>query len=152
VSHYYDGLEAIREGILAAGLEGLGIEAGTAGKVLIKKMPKVGEQIDGPLPLILVCPDDVPEEVRPIDFEGGVDITYATEVAIVAAGDQDYAQNLPTYLDWREQIRRRFMFVGPPTGFRSQRVSPGRPLDRGKLSQLYDYQTLTVRLTVREVR
>jgi hypothetical protein len=62
------------------------------------------------LPIILVAPEDRPEDAVPWTTENEVLVKYPVSIVIVAAGNRDNTANLDVWLSWREQIRRLFQW------------------------------------------
>lgn len=96
-----------------AGIDALSLTWGnsqTAVPVIVSEEPLNREGIEPqPLPNILVSPPaDRGEVVSQAATGNLMEVVYPVEITIVASGNASFEQHLPTYLDWREQIRRAF--------------------------------------------
>lgn len=142
-----------------AKLQGLALP-GIASNVQVMKLPGVDEQIDT-LPLLALVPADEPEEIKRLDFEGTKNVTYVMEVVAIskgkkllgAEGNGDPNDNLFRQLDWRQQVRDLFYNQAALSAVPQVRritVAPGKPVDRRKVSQNYEYAAITVRVVTRE--
>lgn len=119
-------------------IQGLGLVANN--QVTRKLLPHVGEGIDSP-PCIQVCAGE-PEDDDPRDFELGQYLVYPVEVDIIAAVNRDYVTQLPTFMQWRKQIRQLFIPAGvggaAPTVWQTRWYA--KPLfDRGDLNAQYGF-------------
>ena len=120
--------------------------------VQIRKLPHAEEQLDS-LPLLLVCPHELPESSEPWSSEDQALVKYRVEVALVAANDHDFgAADVDTYLGWREKIRKANQYgLGGQLAFFGE-VVPEAPIDRGLLNEGYLYSRLAFRLWAVEPR
>ena len=121
--------------------------------VLIRMLPKAEEEVD-PLPQVAIVPSEKPEIIADAGFENQVDVTYEVQVVIIAANNHDFATNLPTYLLWREQVRRAFQpqkLLGISTIW-SVDLDMEPPLDREMLNKQYAYSGMGIKFVNREVR
>jgi hypothetical protein len=114
--------------------------------VKIRKLPVDQEVIDT-TPLVCVVPDDRPEGVSTTTFEGQADIVYAIQVVGIALGGGNYdpTGNLP--LAWRQAVRTKFQTGAAQAlvpGWWLSEIQMGTPIDRGAISKLYDYTSMTV--------
>lgn len=129
----------------------LGLQFGAASlPVLKRKLPKIGETLES-LPCLIVCPS-TPEKAKYLCF-GKVKVQYAFQIVMVAAGNRDFAANLGTYLDWREQVRRLLQKKGALTGVAEvfdQDAIPEVVIDRNAVNSNYDYSALGLIVTTAE--
>lgn len=149
MSNYFNALTAISNSI-----QGLDLAlSGQAVAVNIRKLPKREEGLD-PATQVLVVPSETPERVEQFAYPNQVNVTYSCQVMVVSPNDGDQITNLPTYLDWRQDIRQ--LFQGPPlttvSGCWMTKIVPGKPLDREKINLNYDYLDLAVEVSCVEVR
>ena len=75
-----------------------------------------------------------------------MDVTYAVDLVVISPGNADLSTNIPTYLDWREKIRRAFQrvkFSGVPTVYMTD-IEAGEAFDRNLTQDNYDYMLLTI--------
>ena len=130
---------------------GLGIT-----NIQITLLPKAEEQLDT-LPLVCVCPHEEPETISRAGFESSVYKTYLIQVVIISAGNLVLDDtNLPTYMSWRQAIARAFQQT-PLPNFTSGdgylwNVIPSfdAVVDKFRISEMYDYQSLSIRFFVSE--
>jgi hypothetical protein len=133
---------------------------GIGDNVQVGKLPGVEEELDT-LPLLVICPGDEDEECRRADFEGNKFAVYVFDMVLIskgkrllaASGNIDPNDDLYRQLDWRQQVRDRVFtpetFASVPV-VKTTRVIPGRPVDRNRVNQNYDYSTITVRVFTQE--
>lgn len=125
-----------------------GTTAPVNANVVVRKLPRVEENLGDTLPLIAICPKDTPEriEVASAESESGVFKWYVVEIVVIAAGNQDFVSNMPAYFSWREQIMRSFQSAKPVDvyGLYDTEMRPEVPIDRNRVNANYDYQGITV--------
>jgi hypothetical protein len=119
--------------------------------VVKRKLPKKDETLQPPTQII-VCLGPKADDLGWWSF-GVKKMRYYVEITFVSPNNNDNASNLDLYTQWRQQIRNHF--AKPPlVGCASVvdlDVLGGNFLPRtGKLSTLYDYQQIIVRVTTAE--
>ena len=140
-NNYFDALTGIANAITNLGL----VLGSTTVPVNIRKLPKREENLD-PATQVLVVPSEKPEDVKQWAYPNQVNTIYTCEIVVVTPNDGDQTSNLLTYFAWRSAIR--LLFQGPPLanviGCWYTKIVPGKPLDREKIAQNYDYLVLNV--------
>jgi hypothetical protein len=138
---------------------GLALADGAALIAEKRKLPKHGEQVDGPLPRLVVCPAnrrgfDVPWSTEGEGGEGGPQRLreYPVLVAMIAPGNKDAISHLDDYLDWRQQVARSFGYLFLLGGVRiyELQVTPEVPIDPRHYAKLYDYGAMELSFRVIE--
>src|SRR4051812_42326678 len=71
-------------------------------RILIRKRPKIAEQLDK-TPCVIIAPYQDSMMV-PIDFEGGADNSIPVEVALAATNNYDFSSMQETQEGWSEIV------------------------------------------------
>jgi hypothetical protein len=157
---YPDILRTAEAALKALNLQGLVPLHSAAANVVVRKLPAVEEELDM-LPMLCVVPSDEDEEIARADFEGGKFCTHKFDVAFIAKGrllpaaegNADPNSDLYRQLGWRKRVRD--LFFDPVTflsvgRIKGTTVKPGRPVDRNKVNQNYDYSIISVEVRTQE--
>jgi hypothetical protein len=135
-------------------IRGLALDGITSANVKLRKLPKSLETID-PLPCVCICSG--PMGFNRLSFEAGqVDRIYTVDIVLIDANEGDYATDEDKQLRWQEQVIGallidpatsdvRFSLPSVATVWQLE-LDQATTFDRSKLSELYDY--LGVRLRV----
>ncbi|MBP3956325.1 hypothetical protein J8F10_13625 [Gemmata sp. G18] len=119
--------------------------------VVKRKLPKREEAVD-PSEQVTVSGAAELDSVTPIAFGDVFRVRYRVEVTLVTSNKNDQVKNLPEYLAFRQQVRQ--LFRKPPlvgaAAVVDLDVVGGEFLDRGMISQGYDYQQVVIRVTTIE--
>lgn len=134
---------------------------GIGDNVQPRKLPAVEEEIDT-LPMLAIAPADEAELVERADFEGGLFKTYALELVAITKGKKlltlenldDPNQSFFERAYWRETVVNLFR---NPTVLKAAipqvlgcSAVPGKPIDRQKLNQAYEYSSVVLRVRTKE--
>lgn len=131
--------------------------AGITTNVVARKLPSPEEEIDT-LPMVCVVPPEEDQPFRRASFENQAEWTVPVEMVVInkgkrlaaATGNPDVKDDLYTQTGWQERIAKTFydsQTLGV-AGLWQTDISPGKPVDRGKFNQNYDYIPVTVRFRV----
>jgi len=122
--------------------------------IAVRKLPRSGETIDTPLPILCIVPKEKPPNRKPYTFGPFFKMTYPVEVVFVAAGNSDFTTNLNFYLGWLAEITSTFDL---PAGIQATvplvwdlNVVPDLVIDREEVNDDYDYGGLTIEVVTSE--
>lgn len=82
--------------------------------VVVASQPVARETLEQPLPVIAVTLT-VPEDVKQGATGNYMDVIYRAQISVIAGGNASFETNLPTYLGWRESLRKAFQRIVIPT-------------------------------------
>lgn len=119
--------------------------------IISRKLPKAGETLDFPLPIIILAPAARDRDREANSTEGTWGVTYPFEVCLVAGGNYDFGDSDTADL-FQQQVRQAFApctYAAAPTVWLAE-VEPGHLYDRGTLADNYNYTSMIVRFMSQE--
>lgn len=121
-------------------------------QTIVASQPLNLETLSPALPIIYVAPAERPETVEQGATGGYVDVNYRVEVSVFAPGNASFETNLPTYLSWRESLRKALqrVFYSSISGLWGVFVTPRDVLNRNLQKDNYDFSILEIEYKVLE--